>query len=133
LLDLSRGPTVQLIPNTLITRHFANGRNCSARKPCADEGGVARSRVTKALKARSLIPSAKGSQSLWIIRLGGRRASGPGPGLRAALHEKVRARVDDMLGDRIELARVQLHHVLILDVVGLVDELLELQSVMVMA
>ena len=30
-----------------------------------------------------------------------------------------------MLGDRIELARVQLHHVLILDVVRLVDELLE--------
>lgn len=30
-----------------------------------------------------------------------------------------------MLRDRIELARVKLHHVLVLDVVGLVDELLE--------
>ena len=43
---------------------------------------------------------------------------------RDTSREKARARLDDMLRDRIELARVQLHHVLVLDVVGLIHELL---------
>lgn len=46
-------------------------------------------------------------------------------GSTTALCEKIGARLDDVLRNRIELARVQLHHVLILDVIRLVDELLE--------
>ena len=47
------------------------------------------------------------------------------PQIGRHLGEKVRARLDDMFRDCVEFARIQLHHVLVLDVVRLVDELLE--------
>jgi len=56
--------------------------------------------------------------------LSGTRGGGPRCEL-VALGEEIRARLDDVLWNRVKLARIQLHHVLILDVVRLVDELLQ--------
>jgi hypothetical protein len=52
------------------------------------------------------------------------RAAAPRPS-RVGLREEFSARLDHVLRDRVELTWVELHHVLVFDVVRLVDELLE--------
>jgi len=120
--DPGAGWAVRTARGLVGSEQLLGGRRCVFSEP----GGLARrSRSGRLRPVRPSRGSDLASLTVSRCRLSGCESDPHGSRSVAALREKVRARLDDMLRDRIELARVQLHHVLVLDVVRLVDELLE--------